>query len=235
MPSCSLICESRPGSDYTSCTAWTYCRHLLTIQLTRGPVLYSVTAVLAWTLEINHFFLSMFGNTLAFSKLPLREIISTQKDIVSSFFAIAQDMFKYACNVHAEQQYKWHKNLQVQCLFMPCLAWPCSCPIISMTSFRLYMFLFVSIWCLSYAPVYIYDASPSGRMFGLVCTIARQSAESHLSMLKHHTDRVISIITRIETEHLDYDTQMRRLQDVASRFQPLMSRVGNRWVCRLLP
>lgn len=45
-------------------------------------------------------------------------------------------------------------------------------------------------------------------------------------MLQVHADKAINIINRIETDHLEYETQMRRLQDVASRFQPIMTRVG---------
>ena len=41
-------------------------------------LLQRMATVLAWTLEINHFFLSMFGNTLAFSKLPLKDIVLFQ-------------------------------------------------------------------------------------------------------------------------------------------------------------
>lgn len=127
-------------------------------------LLQRMCTVLAWTLEINHFFLSMFGNTLAFSKLPLREILLTQKDIISNFVGYCTDLFQYACALNADSQYKWHKNLH--------------------------------------------------------------AAENQLKMLRHHGDKSVAIIVSIETEHLDLRLQMRRMLDVASRFQPLMSRVG---------
>lgn len=43
--------------------------------------------------------------------------------------------------------------------------------------------------------------------------------------MKYHLDRAINVITRIESEHLDYSAQMKRLEDVASRFAPLMHRL----------
>jgi hypothetical protein len=45
--------------------------------------------------------------------------------------------------------------------------------------------------------------------------------------MKYHLERAITVITRIENEHLDYRAQMRRLEDVASRFAPLMHRLDN--------
>jgi hypothetical protein len=125
--------------------------------------LQRMSALLSWTLELNYFFISMFGNTIAFSKLPLREILATQKEIVSNFLSVANELYKYSCQLNSEQQYKWHKNLQL--------------------------------------------------------------AENQLTLLRHHADMTVNVITKIENEHLDYDTQLKRLQDVASRFQPFMSRV----------
>jgi hypothetical protein len=43
--------------------------------------------------------------------------------------------------------------------------------------------------------------------------------------MKYHLEKAITVITRIENEHLDYTAQMRRLEDVASRFGPLMHRL----------
>jgi hypothetical protein len=37
-----------------------------------------MATVLAWTREISHLFVAMFGNTLTFSALPLRAVLSTQ-------------------------------------------------------------------------------------------------------------------------------------------------------------
>lgn len=74
--------------------------------------LQRIATILGWTLEINHFFVSMFGNTLSFSKLPLREILITLKDIMANFLVVCEDLYKYACQLHAEAQYKWHKNLE---------------------------------------------------------------------------------------------------------------------------
>eukprot|EP01034_Spumella_vulgaris_P038307 gene38307-47293_t len=128
-------------------------------------LLQRMATILGWTLEINHFFISMFGNTLAFSKLPLREVIMTQKDILSKFAAIASELYAYACRLNTEAQYKWHKNLQM--------------------------------------------------------------TEHELGRIKYHIEQAINLINTIDTEHLDYEVQMRRLQDVHARFQPLMLRVDN--------
>lgn len=76
-------------------------------------LLQRMATILGWTLEINHFFVSMFGNTLAFSKLPLKDLLATQKEIMSKLVAITYEIFQYACDLNAEQEYKWHKNLQV--------------------------------------------------------------------------------------------------------------------------
>lgn len=43
--------------------------------------------------------------------------------------------------------------------------------------------------------------------------------------MKYHLERAINVITRVENEHLDYTAQMKRLEDVASRFAPLMHRL----------
>jgi len=122
-----------------------------------------MATILGWTLEINHFFVSMFGNTLAFSKLPLKDILSTQKDIMNNFLTIANDIYKFACKLNCDQQYKWHKNLQM--------------------------------------------------------------TENELIRLRFHIEKSISIINSIESDHLDYEAQMRRLRDVTARFQPLMNRI----------
>ena len=150
-------------------------KDLLTFQKTWGvewvakildaySMLQRMSTILSWTLELNHFFLSMFGNTLAFSKLPLKDIIIALKDIFTAFLSTCTSLFSHACQLNAEQQYKWHKNLQ--------------------------------------------------------------AAENYLAMLKHHVEVAVNIINRIETEHLDYEMQMRRLMDVASRFDPFMERVN---------
>lgn len=77
-------------------------------------LLQRMATLLGLTLEINHFFVSMFGNTLAFSKLPLRDLLMTLKDIMGQFLAVAADLFRYACQLNADQKYNWHKNLQVR-------------------------------------------------------------------------------------------------------------------------
>lgn len=105
----------------------------------------------------------MFGNTLAFSKLPLRDILSTQKDIMNNFLTIANDIYKFACQLNSDQQYKWHKNLQM--------------------------------------------------------------TENELLRLRFHIEKAVAIINSIESDHLDYEAQMRRLRDVTARFQPLMYRI----------
>jgi hypothetical protein len=76
-------------------------------------LLQRMATVLSWNLEINHFFISMFGNTVAFSKLPLQEILMTLKGILSKFLVLASELFRYACQLNAEQEYNWHKNLQM--------------------------------------------------------------------------------------------------------------------------
>lgn len=43
--------------------------------------------------------------------------------------------------------------------------------------------------------------------------------------MKYHLEKAIHVITRIENEHLDYNAQMKRLEDVAARFAPLMHRL----------
>lgn len=126
-------------------------------------LLQRMATILGWTLEINHFFVSMFGNTLAFSKLPLKDVLATQKDIMNKLLVVTSDIFEYACDLNANQGYRWHKNLQV--------------------------------------------------------------SENELKRMRHHLERAVQIISRIESEHLDYQAQMRRLQDVASRFAPMMSRL----------
>ncbi|CAE7480023.1 unnamed protein product, partial [Symbiodinium microadriaticum] len=126
-------------------------------------LLQRMATILGWTLEINHFFVSMFGNTLAFSKLPLKEVLATQKDIMNRLLALTTDIFDYTCDLNAQQGYKWHKNLQ--------------------------------------------------------------TSENELKRMRHHLEKAVQVISRIEAEHLDYQMQMRRLQDVAARFAPMMNRL----------
>ncbi|KAJ1423520.1 hypothetical protein B484DRAFT_451858, partial [Ochromonadaceae sp. CCMP2298] len=128
-------------------------------------LLQRMATVLGWTLEINHFFISMFGNTLAFSKLPLRDIIFVQKDIMSRFLSLSNELYQYACQINADSKYKWHKNLQM--------------------------------------------------------------VENELNRVRFHVDRAVALISLIDSEHLDYETQMRRLRDVHARFAPLMSRIDS--------
>jgi hypothetical protein len=70
------------------------------------------------------------GNTLAFSKLPLRDLLLTLKDIMGNFLALANDLFKYACQLNADQKYTWHKNLQVGCMIIKIstMRWTSSVP-----------------------------------------------------------------------------------------------------------
>jgi hypothetical protein len=75
--------------------------------------LQRMASILGWTLEINHFFVSMFGNTLAFSKLPIREVLLTQKNIMLKFQSNINDLFEYACQINKDNKYTWHKNLEV--------------------------------------------------------------------------------------------------------------------------
>ena len=65
--------------------------------------LQRMASILGWTLEINHFFVSMFGNTLTFSKLPLRDILMTQKNVMTNFLCITNDLYKFACTVNSDQ------------------------------------------------------------------------------------------------------------------------------------
>lgn len=50
---------------------------------------------------------------------------------------------------------------------------------------------------------------------------------AELSRVKYHVDKAVAVISKIETEHLDYEAQLRRLQDVGQRFGPLMNRLDN--------
>lgn len=126
-------------------------------------LLQRIASILSWTLEINHFFVSMFGNTLVFSKLPLREVLHTLRDIMVNFLSLSKDLFEHTCQLNEKAQYKWHKNLQ--------------------------------------------------------------TAEQELHRMTHHITKSISLISRIDIEHLDRETQMKRLQQVAARFQPLLTRL----------
>lgn len=125
--------------------------------------LQRMATVLGWTLEINHFFVSMFGNTLAFCKLPIRELLMTQKDVMLAFQRTAVGLYDYACKLNAQKNYKWHANLQV--------------------------------------------------------------TEASLVRCRHHIDQAVATIGRLETEHLDREAQLRRLRDVAARFEPFMRRI----------
>ncbi len=76
-------------------------------------LLQRIATVLGWTLEINHFFISMFGNTVTFSRLPLRDIIATLRELLTKFLVLSNDIYNFACLLNAESKYKWHKNMQM--------------------------------------------------------------------------------------------------------------------------
>lgn len=128
-------------------------------------LLHRLATLLSWTLEINQFFVSMFGNTLAFSRLPLRELLFTLREILVNFSKSAEELYSHSCQLNAEEQYKFHKNLH--------------------------------------------------------------AAEAQLQLVRHHTEKALQIILRIEADHLDLSVQKRRLNEVASRFLPLLNRVDN--------
>lgn len=69
-------------------------------------LLQRMATLLSWTLEINHFFVSMFGNTLAFSKLPLRDVLMTLREIIRNFLKIATELYDHSCVLNSEQKYK---------------------------------------------------------------------------------------------------------------------------------
>jgi hypothetical protein len=125
--------------------------------------LQRMCVLLSWTLELNYFFISMFGNMITFSNLPLREILATQREILQNFLTTCDKLVNTAYERNEQENYKFHKNLQL--------------------------------------------------------------AENSLRLCKHHGNLTIGIITTIENEHLDYTTQLSRLQDVKSRFTPFMNRV----------
>jgi hypothetical protein len=110
--------DSKSGPSKTATAAMAEFRRVWGIEMTvkvfdAYALLQRMATVLGWTLEINHFFISMFGNTLAFSKLPLRDIIFLQRDIMTSFLRHCTELFDFACMVNADSKYKWHKNLQM--------------------------------------------------------------------------------------------------------------------------
>lgn len=75
--------------------------------------LQRMATILGWTLELNHYFVSMFGNLVSFSKLPIREMILTQKDVMNAFLGVSDQLYSLACDLNAQNKYKWHKNLHV--------------------------------------------------------------------------------------------------------------------------
>jgi hypothetical protein len=127
-------------------------------------LLQRIVTILGWTLEIHYFFLSMFGNTLSFSKLPLHDILTTQKELVQQFLNLSQELYAFTCSLNEDSSYKFHKNL-------------------SMT-------------------------------------------ENELLRLKFHGNKIISLVQTIEKDHLDYESQLKRLKDCHERFQPLINRIG---------
>jgi hypothetical protein len=42
---------------------------------------------------------------------------------------------------------------------------------------------------------------------------------------------VLCFGSKIDTDHLDYEAQLKRLQDTTQRFVPLMNRLDNRYAC----
>lgn len=46
-------------------------------------LLQRLSLLLGWTREISQIFASMFGNALAFSRLPLKELLKTEQDLLA--------------------------------------------------------------------------------------------------------------------------------------------------------
>lgn len=126
-------------------------------------LLQRFSVVISWTLEISHYFISMFGNTFSFSKFPLKNILNLLKEIVNTFLANANELFAFACKINADNTYKWHCNLQI--------------------------------------------------------------AENNLTRVKHHIEASLSLISTIETEHLNHEAQIKRLNSVLLRFKPFLNRI----------
>jgi hypothetical protein len=112
---------------------------------------------------------------------------------MGNFLALTTELFKYACELNAAQNYTWHKNLQVRA----------PSPRLSCCD---------SMWLNTPPPLFF----------------PPQVVESELNMVKHHIERAVAVISRIDTDHLDYESQLKRLQDVAERFDPLMERLDTR-------
>jgi hypothetical protein len=81
--------------------------------ITAYSLLQRIVTILGWTLEIHYFFLSMFGNTLTFSKLPLHDILTTQKELIQQFMNISNELYAFTCSLNEDSSYKFHKNLSM--------------------------------------------------------------------------------------------------------------------------
>jgi len=76
-------------------------------------LLQGMATLLNWLREVQHHFLSNFGNLVAFSKLPLKDLLSTLKDILNKFLATAKSLMHAASNLNSTRGYRWHRNLRV--------------------------------------------------------------------------------------------------------------------------
>lgn len=74
-------------------------------------LLQRLCTMLSWTYEINSIFVAMFGNTLSFSKIPLKEMLDTQRVIVMQLLSVCRSLYDGACQLNRQRGYKWHRNL----------------------------------------------------------------------------------------------------------------------------
>jgi len=74
-------------------------------------ILQRMYSVHQWIQEINLSLVSMIGGMLAFSEIPLNDILIIQNDLMNSFDNIGDKLYDMTVEKNEMNQYAWHKNL----------------------------------------------------------------------------------------------------------------------------
>ena len=74
-------------------------------------ILQRMDSVYQWIQEINSSLVSMIGGLIAFSEIPLRGILITQKVMLDSFADLCDKLYNMTVKRNEINKYAWHENL----------------------------------------------------------------------------------------------------------------------------
>jgi len=86
-------------------------KDIILIVFNAYAILQRMDCVYQWIQEINSSLVSMIGGLLAFSGIPLRGILITQKVMINSFADLCDKLYSMTVRRNEINKYTWHENL----------------------------------------------------------------------------------------------------------------------------